>query len=144
MTNQEELALRKFIQPLLEKFDLSDSATYEEIINVINSDYFKSYVSLLRTLYLYDFDFSTEDLIKVFKDEILKYHNNLHKSDDKKSELITPNAGGINVNTGIQIHHLVQEYVDTQLIKQYPDLPEDARNAVYGVLYDYGCWLVKK
>ena len=70
----------------------------------------------------------------------------IDKSEENKEsfDLIRPSQD-INVNTGLQIHRLVQEYIDT-MVKPYAKgiLTEKQINDAYAGLYEFACWIYNK
>ena len=63
------------------------------------------------------------------------------KSEEKKIERPSEN---ISVNMGLQIHKLVQEYIDTMIKPYNPKvggLSKEAINDAYAGLYEFACWI---
>ena len=79
------------------------------------------------------------DKLDAFAD---KYYQEAHKDD--KPEIDRPSSH-ISTDIGLQLHKLVQEYVDT-MIKPYSKgiLDDKAINDAYVGLYEYSCWLYNK
>ena len=63
---------------------------------------------------------------------------------EKKEEFDRPSKY-IDVNVGLQIHKLVQEYIDTK-IKPYAKgiMSEKSINDAYAGLYEFACWIYNK
>ena len=76
------------------------------------------------------------DKLDAFAD---KYYQEAHKDDQPQ---IDRPSNHIPTNVGLQIHKLVQEYVDT-MIKPYAKgiLDNKSINDAYAGIYEYSCWL---
>lgn len=76
------------------------------------------------------------DKLNAFAD---KYYQEAHKDDQPQ---IDRPSNHIPTNVGLQIHKLVQEYVDT-MIKPYAKgiLDNKSINDAYAGIYEYSCWL---
>ena len=87
-------------------------------------------------LFLIDNEFF--DKLNTFADNYYQAHKNGQPQIDRPSNHIP-------TNVGLQIHKLVQEYIDT-MIKPYAKgiLDNKSINDAYAGLYEYSCWIFNK
>ena len=120
--------------PEINKIDLTkqeDRDLVRETINDLrNNELFSSLLSL----------FCDDNIFDRLDNELNKIEEKENKKVKRPSELISTEAG-------LQIHKLVQEYVDT-MIKPYNPaeggLTQKAINDAYAGLYEFACWLYNK
>ena len=93
----------------------------------------------LRDLAKNYFDVAQPDQPKI--DDTLK---DVKKDEIVKHEINRPSKN-IEVNIGLQIHKLVQEYIDT-MIKPYAKgiMNDESINDAYAGLYEFACWIYNK
>lgn len=89
-------------------------------------------------------DINLFDKLDEFADN---FYEEVHKDDQpetNKVEIDRPSAH-IPTNVGLQIHKLVQEYIDT-MIKPYSKgiLDNNTINNSYVGLYEFACWIFNK
>lgn len=93
----------------------------------------------LRDLAKNYFDVAQPNQPKI--DDTLK---DVKKDEMIKHEINRPSKN-IEVNIGLQIHKLVQEYIDT-MIKPYAKgiMSDESINDAYAGLYEFACWIYNK
>lgn len=121
-----------------EKLDLTnkeDVQKFHEKINELREN--DTFLSLAK---LFGYDLVDElDALDEFADKAYeKAHENDNKHIDRPSAKLT-------AEQGLQVHKLVQEYVDT-MIKPYNDgrLSNDQINDAYAGLYEFAAWILNK
>jgi len=139
------------------EIDLTNDEEYNHIVDSINK--LKSNDLFMAMMILFGCNNDDLDLLlkklenhrnKLIKD---KHIQELSKSNKKVIDLseekddnhpfVRPSQN-IDVNMGLQIHKLVQEYVDTMIKPYNPKnggLTTDQINNAYAGLYEYSCWL---
>lgn len=73
--------------------------------------------------------------------------NVIDKSEEPKKEEIHRPSQDISVEAGLQIHKLVQEYIDTMVKPYNPKvggLTTKQINDAYAGLYEFACWIFNK
>ena len=120
--------------PEINKIDLTkqeDRDLVRETINDLrNNELFSSLLSL----------FCDDNIFDRLDNELNKIEEKENKKVKRPSELISTEAG-------LQIHKLVQEYVDTMIKPYNPTeggLTQKAINDAYAGLYEFSCWLYNK
>ena len=71
----------------------------------------------------------------------------MDKSEEPKKEEIHRPSQDISVEAGLQIHKLVQEYIDTMVKPYNPKvggLSNQQINDAYAGLYEFACWIFNK
>lgn len=145
----------------VDKLDLSNEDDYQKIVKTINELKDNDLFNIFGSVFGIDNKYY-DKLLNKLKDE----HNRLiqekeekqknciptvqrkviDKSEEPKAqeELVRPS---INIDTqiGLQIHKLVQEYVDI-MIKPYNNsvLTNEQINDAYAGLYEFACWVYNK
>lgn len=121
-----------------EKLDLTnkeDVQKFHEKINELREN--DIFLSLTK---LFGYDLVDElDALDEFADKAYKKaHENDNKHIDRPSTKLT-------TEQGLQVHKLVQEYVDT-MIRPYNDgqLSNDQINDAYAGLYEFAAWILNK
>lgn len=127
--------------------DITNDNDYKEFVNTVNE---------LKNNETFDFVSSFFDIDgNKLCDEILEAVNNYRKENVKKEQpkkeepklieqKIERPSSKINVNIGLQIHKLVQEYVDTMIKPYNPKnngLSDSQINDAYAGLYEFACWI---
>jgi len=142
----------------LSKLDLSKEEDYKKIMDIIK--YLKDNPSfgLLGGLFGIDNDYLSElsDYVKKEHEKLVHENNKNNKCpyiqkkiEDKSVVNDSPIRPSLNIDTqvGLQIHKLVQEYVDT-MIKPYNPNPGGLTtkqiNDVYAGLYEFAAWIYNK
>ena len=117
--------------PKIDKIDLAkkeDRDLVRETINDLrNNELFSSLLSLFCDDSIFD-----------------RLDNELNKIEEKENTKIKRPSESISTEAGLQIHKLVQEYVDTMIKPYNPKcngLTNDQINDAYAGLYEYSCWL---
>lgn len=112
-----------------------DVQKFHELVNELKDNLFVS--TLVTSLIGENNGFF--DKLNEFAD---KYYQEAHKDDQPQ---IDRPSNHIPTNVGLQIHKLVQEYVDT-MIKPYAKgiLDNKSINDAYAGLYEYSCWIFNK
>ena len=148
----------------LDELDLSNEDDYQTLVNTINELKSNSLFNLFGLLTDKDYD----KLLEIFKNEhdklVKEKHQNqrncipsvqkkvIDKSEETKLPVKTqkqeePERPSIKIGTqtGLQIHKIVQEYVDT-MIRPYNHgaLTNEQINDAYAGLYEFACWLYNK
>lgn len=154
----------------VKKIDLTNDKEYNDIVKKIkdlkssNNGIFK----LLSSLFgideeVYD---SLLEILDKRRNELLEEKENIQntkeeiktndypttkmvidKSEEPKKEEIHRPSQDISVEAGLQIHKLVQEYIDTMIKPYNPKvggLTIEQINNSYAALYEYSCWLFNK
>lgn len=154
----------KDLQELLDTIDLDF-----DNIDINDKEYRKNLLDVLEvirgnTLYKALFDlFAGDDTFDIFEQILNSAENDDKETDgedktiekaktdkklpvktENKPEFIRPSAS-LSVDTGLQIHRLVQEYVDT-MIKPYSKgvISQDTINDAYAGLYEFAAWIYNK
>lgn len=143
------MANTNIISDLLNIFDdinLYNTSNNTKEMDLINNedDYntFISSVENLKSSSLFNklcniFNIKKEDL-----DNLVNVVNNIKETNKENENKFHRPSETIPTNTGLQIHKLVQEYIDT-MVKPYNDgiLTTDQLNNAYAGLYEFSCWL---
>ena len=152
------------------KFDLTNDKDYNDIVKKIknlkssNNGTFK----LLSSLFgiddeVYD---SLLELLEKRRNELLEEKEDIQntkeeiktndypatkivkdKSEEQKKEEIHRPSQDVSVEAGLQIHKLVQEYIDTMIKPYNPKvggLSTEQINDAYAGLYEFACWIFNK
>ena len=111
-----------------------DVQKFHELVNELKSN---SWISTLVTSLIGE-DNEFFDKLNTFADNYYQAHKNGQPQIDRPSNHIP-------TNVGLQIHKLVQEYIDT-MIKPYAKgiLDNKSINDAYAGLYEYSCWIFNK
>ena len=109
-----------------------DVQKFHELVNELKDN---SWISTLVTGLIGE-DNEFFDKLNTFADN---YYQETHKNDQPQFDRPSDH---IPTNVGLQIHKLVQEYIDT-MIKPYAKgiLDNKSINDAYVGIYDYSCWL---
>lgn len=112
-----------------------DVQKFHELVNELKGN---SWISTLVTGLIGE-DNEFFDKLNTFADN---YYQEAHKNDQPQ---IDRPSNHIPTNVGLQIHKLVQEYIDT-MIKPYAKgiLDNKSINDAYVGLYDFACWIFNK
>lgn len=128
----------------IKKLDLSNIEDVKEFHKAVNELRENKLFSTLFGLFI-DEDDVFEKLDK-FADEIYAEHHKDDKKNEqsKQKEFIRPSEK-LTSQQGLQIHSLVQEYVDT-MIKPYNNgkLTNEQINDAYAGLYEFAAWILNK
>lgn len=108
-----------------------DVQKFHELVNELKGN---SWISTLVTGLIGE-DNEFFDKLNTFADNYYQAHKNGQPQIDRPSNHIP-------TNVGLQIHKLVQEYIDT-MIKPYAKgiLDNKSINDAYAGIYEYSCWL---
>ena len=111
-----------------------DVQKFHELVNELKGN---SWISTLVTGLIGE-DNEFFDKLNTFADNYYQAHKNGQPQIDIPSNHIP-------TNVGLQIHKLVQEYIDT-MIKPYAKgiLDNKSINDAYAGLYEYSCWIFNK
>ena len=111
-----------------------DVQKFHELVNELKGN---SWISTLVTGLIGE-DNEFFDKLNTFADNYYQAHKNGQPQIDRPSNHIP-------TNVGLQIHKLVQEYIDT-MIKPYAKgiLDNKSINDAYAGLYEYSCWIFNK
>ena len=135
----------------IEKLDLTKEADLEKFKKTINdlksNKLFSSMISL----------FVGEDVLDNFLDNALTIGQSIYdkahevpveeekeeEKEEKKEETTIPRPSvNLSVEAGLQIHRLVQEYVDTMIKPYAKGIMNDKQiNDAYAGIYEYSAWL---
>ena len=109
-----------------------DVQKFHELVNELKGN---SWISTLVTGLIGE-DNEFFDKLNTFADN---YYQEVHKNGQPQFDRPSDH---IPTNVGLQIHKLVQEYIDT-MIKPYAKGISDNKsiNDAYVGIYDYSCWL---
>ena len=143
-----------------ENLDLSKDEDYEKVVQLIDEIQNDNLVRLVGSVFgLNDEDFTI--LLDAIKEQhkLLK-EKEVNKNQEQKllpssvqtkvkdnsiSEIkVERPSQKINTQAGLQIHKLVQEYVDTMIKPYNPEiggLSTQQINDAYAGIYEYSCWL---
>lgn len=112
-----------------------DVQKFHELVNELKGN---SWISTLVTGLIGE-DNEFFDKLNTFADN---YYQEVHKNDQPQFDRPSDH---IPTNVGLQIHKLVQEYIDT-MIKPYAKgiLDNKSINDAYVGLYDFACWIFNK
>ena len=137
-----------FLENIINDLSEINKSNIEELDILNDDDYkkFKSSVDELKNSNIFN-SFSkifglNETTLDSIVDIIDEYRNE-HKKKEEKNKIIRPSEN-ISTETGLQIHKLVQEYVDTMIKPYNPKnggLTIDQINNAYAGIYEYSCWL---
>ena len=145
------------------KIDLTNDEDYNKIVDKIkklrsNTGTFK----LISSIFgindeVYD---SLLELLEKRRNELLEEKEEIEskaievpvrkvidKSEEPKKEEIHRPSQDISVEAGLQIHKLVQEYIDTMIKPYNPKvggLTNNQINDAYAGLYEFACWIFNK
>ena len=86
-----------------------------------------------------------KELIKNLKNLGEKIHNASKKEEEKKEPKFTRPSDLLSVDKKLQIHKIVQEYIDT-MIKPFNNgkLTNDQINDAYEGLFEFACWVMNR
>ena len=162
--------LDEILNSEVNKFDLTNDKDYNDIVKKIknlkssNNGTFK----LLSSLFgiddeVYD---SLLEILEKRRNELLEEKEDIQntkeeiktndypttkkvmdKSEEPKKEEIHRPSQDISVEAGLQIHKLVQEYIDTMVKPYNPKvggLSTKQINDAYAGLYEFACWIFNK
>lgn len=143
----------------VEKLDLTNDEDYNLLINEIKKLKDNPMFALVGSLFgvndetldelLNNVNEEREKLINKQQKEnlpIKKSANVIEKQIEDKSVIERPSQN-IDVNAGLQIHKLVQEYIDTMIKPYNPKvggLTTEQVNDAYAGLYEFACWIYNK
>ena len=144
-------------QTTVKKIDLTKKEDCEYLINTINELKENPLFSVLGSLFGLDNDNLDEILEKIesIQKELVKKEKIEEKKpiqkividksiEEEPKKSIDRPSQKIDVNMGLQIHKLVQEYVDTMIKPYNPKvggLTSEAINDAYAGLYEFACWI---
>lgn len=144
-------------QTTVKKIDLTKKEDCEYLINTINELKENPLFSVLGSLFGLDNDNLDEILEKIesIQKELVKKEKVEEKKpvqkividksiEEEPKKSIDRPSQKIDVNMGLQIHKLVQEYVDTMIKPYNPKvggLTSEAINDAYAGLYEFACWI---
>ena len=128
--------------------DITNDSDYEEFVETVNELKNDKIIDIMSSL----FNLDTDDICNYILEIADKYHSESKKSDkdknveveDKQNDKIERPSSKIDVNMGLQIHKLVQEYVDTMIKPYNPKsngLSDSQINDAYAGLYEFACWI---
>lgn len=124
-----------------ERLDLTkkeDVEKFHEKINELREN--EAFLSLAQ---LFGYDLTDElDTLDEFADNTFKKAEEKRKQEEKKIE--RPSTK-LTTEQGLQVHKLVQEYVDT-MIRPFNNgvLSNDQINDAYAGLYEFAAWILNK
>ena len=134
------------------EFDINNEEDLQNLVNEVNELKDNPLFSLVSSL----FGLTPNDIDNALKEaqrnNKIKRNNKIEQNSKKvpevirkeidKSEEIDRPSQHINTQAGLQIHKLVQEYVDT-MIKPYNNnhLTQQQMNDAYAGLYEFACWI---
>lgn len=124
-----------------ERLDLTkkeDVEKFHEKINELREN--EAFLSLAQ---LFGYDLTDElDTLDEFADNTFKRAEEKRKQEEKKIE--RPSTK-LTTEQGLQVHKLVQEYVDT-MIRPFNNgvLSNDQINDAYAGLYEFAAWILNK
>lgn len=147
-------------QPLVKEIDLTKKEDCEYLLNTINELKENPLFNFLGSL----FGLDEESLNKVTKkiEDAEEAITKKEKQEEKKpvqkvvidksieeepKKTIERPSQKIDVNAGLQIHKLVQEYIDTMIKPYNPKvggLTTEQVNDAYAGLYEFACWIYNK
>ena len=126
----------------IDKLDLSKEEDYQKVVSFIKECKDNTLFSLVGSLFGID-----DELLDNVLENVEKEHNKLvqenKENDELKQEVIERPSQKIDTQVGLQIHQLVQEYVDTMIKPYNPKngLSTEQINDAYAGLFEYSCWL---
>lgn len=138
------------------EIDLTNDEEYNSIVNSINK--LKSNDLFMAMLTLFGGNNDDLDLLlkklenrrdQIIKDKHIQELSKSNKkvidlSEEKDDNKLVRPSQNIDVNMGLQIHKLVQEYIDTMIKPYNPKnggLTTDQINNAYAGLYEFACWI---
>lgn len=138
------------------EIDLTNDEEYNHIVDSINK--LKSNGLFIMMMTLFGIDNDDLDLLlkklenrrnKLIKDKHIQELSKSNKkvidlSEEKDNNQFIRPSQNIDVNMGLQIHKLVQEYIDTMIKPYNPKnggLTTDQINNAYAGLYEFACWI---
>lgn len=122
------------IKKELDLTNADDLKTFHDAVKKLKDiEWFEGLLALLGA------DEDILDRIDKFAD---KAYEEAHKNDEP--EFVRPSSQ-ISTEQGLQLHKLVQEYVDT-MIKPYApkNIDTDTMNDAYAGLYEFAAWILNK
>jgi len=138
--------LFEFDKSGISDLDINKKEDREELINELN----KLKESPFFIMFSHFFGIDEEDINDIInkinkyqQEEKKKISSGVVRTEVKdKSEVIDRPSQHINTQIGLQIHKLVQEYVDT-MIKPYNhnQISQQQMNDAYAGLYEFACWI---
>jgi len=124
-----------------EKLDLTKKEDVEKFHEKI--DELRENEAFLSLAQLFGYDLTDElDALDEFADNTFQKAEEKHKQEEKKLE--RPSAK-LTTEQGLQVHKLVQEYVDT-MIRPFNNgvLSNEQINDAYAGLYEFAAWILNK
>lgn len=138
------------------EIDLTNDEEYNHIVDSINK--LKSNGLFIMMMTLFGIDNDDLDLLlkklenhrnKLIKDKRIQELSKSNKkvidlSEEKDDNQLVRPSQNIDVNIGLQIHKLVQEYIDTMIKPYNPKnggLTTNQINNAYVGLYEFACWI---
>ena len=103
---------------------------------------FKDAVTELRKNTFFNTMLNLLDSNNTLLDSLEKYADNIYDEAHKNDDSYLPSKKLSN-EQGLQIHKLVQEYVDT-VIKPHNDISTEDVNDIYANLYEFAAWIINK
>ena len=145
----------------VKEIDLTNEDDYNDLVSQINEIKNDDTSKCVSAFFGLDEDFYDDvlDLLKKYRKQLIEQNQKkeyqpevaqVKKSIEDKSEeqpKIKRPSQNINTEAGLQIHKLVQEYVDTMIKPYNPKvggLTIEQINNSYAALYEYSCWLFNK
>ena len=127
---------------MIEKLDLSKGEDVKKLHDSVEE--LRSNELFNSLLDLFGVDSDIFDAIDEFADSA---HDHLKEENNKENESVVPERPSKKLSTaqGLQIHKIVQEYVDT-MIKPYNNgvLTDEQINDAYAGLYEFAAWILTK
>ena len=123
------------------EYDLENMSDkdYEELKGTINELKNNPLFGIIGSLFGID-----NDTVDSLLETVDKYRK--EKEAEKNEPKFKRPSETISTDTGLQIHKLVQEYIDTMIKPYNPKvggLSNQAINDAYAGLYEYSCWLIQ-
>ena len=128
------------------KYDFTNKEDVDEFCKVCDDLKKNSFVSAFLNM-LYD---GKEDYLDDLKNLVHQYYEKSQKEQEPKSiekpveeKKVTTDHEELPVESKLQIHKLVQEYIDKVIKPQVAgQVSTDALNDAYAAFYDFSCWLM--
>lgn len=90
------------------------------------------------------FDIDVDKIFDTLTDYAENVYEEAHKDDEPKTpELVRPSSK-LTTEQGLQIHKLVEEYVDTMIKPYVTNMDTKVINDAYAGLYEFAAWILNK
>lgn len=90
------------------------------------------------------FDIDVDKIFDTLTDYAENVYEEAHKDDEPKTpELVRPSSK-LTTKQGLQIHKLVEEYVDTMIKPYATNMDTKVINDAYAGLYEFAAWILNK